>query len=53
MAPSGVGKTRGAYLLAMAICWEGLKYGVEVMEGDAVVEDELGPAGGTWDMIGW
>lgn len=53
MAPSGACKTRGAYLFAMAIHWDGLKCGVEALEDDEVVEDELGPIGGTWDMIGW
>ena len=51
--PSGACKARGAYLFAMAISWDGLKCGVEALEDDAAVEDELRPTGGTWDMIGW
>ena len=41
MAASGAGKTRGAYVFSMAISWEGIKCGVEALEDDAVVEDEL------------
>jgi len=47
MAPSGACKIRRAYLFSMAISWDGLKCGVEALEDDAVVEDELGPIGGT------
>ena len=53
MELSGACNTRGAYLFAMDISWKGLKCGVEALEDDAVEEDELGPIGGTWDMMGW
>lgn len=53
MAPRGVGKTRGAYLFAMAIRWEGLRCGVEALEDDTIVEDELGLVSGKLAMLGW
>jgi len=41
MAPSGVGRTRVAYLFDMDVSLEGLICGVKVLEDDTIVEDGL------------
>lgn len=43
---------RGAYLFAIALSWEGLICGVEVLEDDVVVDEEVGLVSDEWVMIG-